>query len=1212
MKTKSPSKISFSHYDHLICGIVVSAPSGQIIYSNKAAKQILNLKSIDGSLKKVFPTIIEKIDAGNDSLQNEEIEWKGQFLSVSVSKDALGTVFSFVSKEGDSLHQSEQRNKRIKSLFERAPVAMQIFDTNGDLVEVNTYWEELWGIKAKDAIGWYNLKKDKAILDGGFLKDFEKALSGKAGVNRTLRFSSATLPGESRWISVRYFPILDDHDKTENIVVFNEDVTERFETQKKIVESEEKFKAVVENLSGVTYMIEPDPYKMLFVNSSVKAITGYSPKSLMEGRVNLLDKIHPNDTTEKKPDWDRGIQAGEKVTVEYRLKTKRGKWIWIQDTGQGVFDDKGNLKYTVGYFEDISESKQAFESLQLNEKRLKALFDNAANGIGVIDSKGRLKEVNQRFCDILGYSRKELTAGMTMQDLTVKEDIKENLTLLRRLLSGKISTYQLEKRYRTKKGEIVFGRISVSKYFDPQSEDWRLVGSLEDISEMKSAQEEVQYNEKKFRSLYEHAGHGIALANADGILIEVNAQAAKMLGYKKGELEGKSVNSITYEEDVTGTKQRLSDFNSGKIKRSSIEKRYVKKDGTLIWVSVSTSTFKDPKTNKPVLIGIIQDITHTKEVIQKIRESELKFRSVFEEAGHGVIITDNKANFLNANRKYRQMFGLLKADMESNFNPRDIIHEDSLPKADELLEKISSNPSKSYEQVLRFKHPTGKSLFVRVNVSAYNEPKSQETRIVSILEDITKRTEVLHQLQQSEEYQFETINALTLGLMAMNSSGKILRTNKSWDKITSQFKHWSNAKLNRNFLKILEKYNQNIALNGINAVQTETSPSFEMELQLSPKSDAWFLLRASKLKDKFDNIIITLQEITVRKKVEKALEESLSNYRNIYNLTPVMMHSISPDGKLMSVSNFWLEKLGYKRHEVIGRNIRDFLTEESKKDADIILPIFFEKGSIFDVSYQFITKSGEVLETILSAIEEGKGTKNARSLAVVSDITELKSTEKELKSSREELKLTVKELEKSLEEKDILVKEVHHRVKNNMQMISSILSLKSLDLTDPMSKEIFDECTLRIKSMAVVHDQLYRFYNVSEIEIADYLDHLLSGLNALMAGSGGDFRINIKSDEYKMSVDIALLCGLIISEIVANAFKHGFNDLPTGEVNVLFEANENQLTLSVTNTGHPIPTNVLEHRTSSLGMSLIKTFASQLGGKIALHPDNGFKLNFQV
>ena len=177
-------------------------------------------------------------------------------------------------------------------------------------------------------------------------------------------------------------------------------------------------------------------------------------------------------------------------------------------------------------------------------------------------------------------------------------------------------------------------------------------------------------------------------------------------------------------------------------------------------------------------------------------------------------------------------------------------------------------------------------------------------------------------------------------------------------------------------------------------------------------------------------------------------------------------------------------------------------------------------------------------------------------------------------------------------------------------MLSSILSLKSLDLTDAESKNVFDDCTTRIKSMALVHDQLYRFYDVSVIDIAEYLNHLMSGLHSLVRGNAGYFAVNVHAEEHTINVDQALLCGLIVSEIVANAFKHGFKEMTEGSVDVTFKIESDKKFLSVTNTGSKIPENILEIQTSSLGMSLIKTFVKQLEGTITMHPDNGFQVVF--
>lgn len=1211
-KTDILKSSALSHFDAVGSGVILFDKKGEVAYFNEQAQEILPKVKIGHSIDQCFP---ESTDSSFNTFDDQnhpigrglkgkiiknEVVGIGKkpkkWLKVSCSPlpdSASYTVASFYEYPIFNESEAETQNaKRFRLLFDEAPFGIQIYNREGTLIEANKAWEKIWGLKAREVVGWYNVMKDKAMLKGGYDKEFRKALKGEKGVVDSIEFSPAPLPETKRWVSTRYFPLQDESGQVDLVVVLSEDTT-------------------------------------------------------------LIKK----------------------------------------------------------------------------------------------------------------------------------------------------------------------------------------------------AESELKNSEARFHNLFENAGHGMAIADKDGVIRDMNRLGLQMLGYKRSEIVDKlSIQEITHPSDLAETNARLNGFFEGSLKTVNSQKRYLRKDGSVIWVSISSSKFQDPATGEPMIIGIIDDITDKQRALAEIKSNELKFRSVFEEAGHGVIITNEEGIFLNANKRSRQMLGLTIKEIENGVKHSSVLHPDFKGEIEELLKNLEEGNAKNHELEVKYLHKSGRVIFVRLNLSAYTDPLTNQLHLVYILEDITRRKEAIGKLKESEEYQHQIINALVNGLMVIDSSGKILQINSVWHKIIKRFPNWKMARPGRNFFSVMSRINQVVVNQGIQSLINGDSSDFEMEIKLGQRTENWFSLRASKLHERGD-LVITLQEITVRKRVEKALEESLSNYRNIYNLTPVMMHSIDPAGKLVSVSNYWLEKLGYQRHEVIGRNLRDFLTEDSKRDADIILPVFFEKGSIYDVSYHFVTKSGKILETILSAIEEGRGTRSARSLAVVSDVTPLKKAERQLKKNQQDLleaqaiarigsfeldvedgtftsssvfdevleidnseqkkaeilkevlldgefdrvyahfkdtifqgkdlEVTVRavtlksknvvwlsslgrtimkngravkfvgtvqdvtksklaeleiqglsdrltlamtsanigvwekdlrtgtiqyeetmyelfdlpkgqtldswkkindifhdedrqiltqirdelenqkelidhdfrilhrgsirhyrsltrmirgetghpekmigvvmditkdkellnQLEASLKDKDILVKEVHHRVKNNMQMISSILALKALDLKDQESKFIFDECTLRIKSMAVVHDQLYRFYNVSEIEISEYLDHLLSGLNALLGGK--DFVINVESDSSKMNVDTALLCGLIVSELVANAFKHGFKDLDSGIVTVRFISIDDESVLEVTNTGHAIPSDILTKRLSSLGMSLIKTFATQLEGKLTLHENNGFRVTFK-
>lgn len=154
-------------------------------------------------------------------------------------------------------------------------------------------------------------------------------------------------------------------------------------------------------------------------------------------------------------------------------------------------------------------------------------------------------------------------------------------------------------------------------------------------------------------------------------------------------------------------------------------------------------------------------------------------------------------------------------------------------------------------------------------------------------------------------------------------------------------------------------------------------------------------------------------EIQQRKMAEEALRESDKRYRSLYNDTPAMLHSIDRNGRLLSVSNYWLEKLGYNREDVIGKNLTDFYTEESKKYAEnVVIPEFFQTGHCSDVPYQFVRENGEKIDVLLSAIGvRDQAGLLKRSLAVSVDITERKHAEEMLKQAKEELSRYSRDLE---------------------------------------------------------------------------------------------------------------------------------------------------------------------------------------------------------
>lgn len=201
-------------------------------------------------------------------------------------------------------------------------------------------------------------------------------------------------------------------------------------------------------------------------------------------------------------------------------------------------------------------------------------------------------------------------------------------------------------------------------------------------------------------------------------------------------------------------------------------------------------------------------------------------------------------------------------------------------------------------------------------------------------------------------------------------------------------------------------------------------------------------------------------------------------------------------------------------------------------------------------------------------------------------------------------------LKRLLEEKTVLLKEVHHRVKNNLQIISSLLNLQSGSIQDPVALKCFNESRNRVRSMALIHEKLYQSNDLAQIDFEDYLKTLTTGLQSSFAGSARGVQMSVEVDAVMLGVDSAVPCGLIVNELVTNCFKYAFKDRP-GEIRVgLKRAPGSRLQLTVSDDGVGFPKGIDLRNTESLGMQIVTTLADQLEGSIELR--NGVGTTFEI
>lgn len=326
---------------------------------------------------------------------------------------------------------------------------------------------------------------------------------------------------------------------------------------------------------------------------------------------------------------------------------------------------------------------------------------------------------------------------------------------------------------------------------------------------------------------------------------------------------------------------------------------------------------------------------------------------------------------------------------------------------------------------------------------------------------------------------------------------------------------------------------------------------------------------------------------------------------------PALTTAVAADKIVSTMSNFLLlldtEKniinvnqatkglLGYDDSELIGKSVGMIFPDEEEKDAlfngdDHRL---LKKGFIANKETYFKAKNGKIIPVFLSIslIQSEEG----RTIGIVcigSDIIEITRAKNEIKDS--------------LEEKELLLREVHHRVKNNLQIISSLLNLQSGYIKDKEDLELFKDSQSRVKSMAFIHEQLYQSSNFINIEFSEYIRNLVTYLIHYYAVDPSMIKLNLNVENVSMDLNTSIPCGLIVNELVTNSLKHAFPSGKEGEIYIdLHSVNDHQYVLIVADNGISLPDDIDFENTDTLGLQLVNGLVSQLEGTIKVDKSNG-------
>ncbi len=572
-----------------------------------------------------------------------------------------------------------------------------------------------------------------------------------------------------------------------------------------------------------------------------------------------------------------------------------------------------------------------------------------------------------------------------------------------------------------------------------------------------------------------------------------------------------------------------------------------------------------------------------------LRESRNKYQTLFEDANDAIFVASADTGIiLDANQKAEQLTGRSRGELIG-------MHQTALhPKAQEAYAKTAFQRDAKQQRTVLYddfiiQHKDGRNIPVEISPS-FIEVRGSPC-VLGIFRDVSEKRQWIETLQRYEA----VIKAVTDPVSYVDrdyiyrivSDAYLKNYSKRRDEIIGhpvwemmgedQFENVVRPRLDRCFNGESVRYEDWFSYPDRDRVYYEVClyPVFD--------NDGDEIVGAS----------VFLRDHTAQKEAEIALKESEERFRRIVETAEEGIWLVDPKWETEFVNNRMADMLGYQPDEMIGRQLLSFMDEQEQSRARELM-VRREQGVHETHEFKFQRRDGTDLWTIVSAnaikSEDGQF---MHALAMVTDITDRKCVEGALQTS--------------LAEKEVLLREIHHRVKNNMQAISGLLRMHARRADDARLTEIFTDCRDRIGAMALIHEALYQSENLAKIDFKAYLKKLCRNLARAHDAQRRRIDLTASAADVSMDMDQGIAVGMIIAELISNAFKHAFPNDEGGAVSVHLDREDGEnVRLIVSDTGKGLPSDFDIRNPPSLGMRLVVgAVTRELGGRIESKNDGG-------
>lgn len=1010
----------------------------------------------------------EEITSTNEELRstNEELETSKEELQM-VNKELITSNNLLNIK----IEELEEMNEDINNLIHCTQIAVLFLDHQLRIHRFTPVLTEIIPLAEED-IGsilpqhMLDSLHDKIfvaiqnVLENSDIQELEISYKNRIFWTKILPYK--TEKNDKHGVVITFVDISEKKAKEKELELFHNQLQKMVEVKtRESIEKERLLNSFFENLDGIAYRCKNDSnWTMLMMSAATLNITEYYPEYFINNKdIKFSDIIFAED---KKLVIDKvaaAVSQKKPFNVQYRIVTKSGEIKWVLDKGKLLPDSNGK-EILEGIILDITDRVMAEKELQRAQQHLNTFINASPDMYYLKDADLRYQALNKQLSsyfkipisEIIGKTDKEVTSPTIAKVFT--ETDKSAITTLHTHKS-------IEKI-----GNNYLGFVNI-----PIIENEKLIGVagiVRDITEKIAKENIIIQNEKKYRAMFEMTPVGIAKVNLDFIIKEANQSYCKMLGYTITELLGKSLADITYPEDLEENIKKQSALFKGEIDSFVMEKRFCHKSGKVFWGLLYANLIRDNNGKPAYALGNVIDITERKRYFKKLLEQEKMFRSIYENTITAIAITDTQGIIKQVNSSFLKMIGYDEEEI-LNENFLDFTYPEDAAAEAEGISKASQSSKTDYRLEKRFIHKDGHLIWVDVSVSIVFK-KNEPSFFVAMINDISDRKKIQESLELSEARQRNTLQNIKLAGLMLDDKGNIIFANKYLLNLTGY--KWKEV-IGNNWFKMF----------------------------ISPEN-------FDEIQAMFDKTIA---------------EQDLNNNH----------------------TNYILKKNG-ERITIRWSNI-SYLDPKTNR--------------------LYITSIGQ-------------------------DVTEQIANENRIK--------------KALAEKEILLKEIHHRVKNNMQTISSLLFQQLNSSDDENVRKLLQENINRIHSMALIHEKIYQSENLMEINLSEYIRSFSRRLLETYKRSNQIIKTDLPLNNIFLAMDQCIPVALILNEIISNSLQHAFAENEEGKITISCEERDKKIKIKVKDNGVGLPDDIDLKTTETLGLYLIYNLSvRQLCGNLEVNNDNG-------